>query len=181
MVRGVLQGDRAAEAALLERIVPHLRAVATAILVNRADVDDAVQVALMRVLKGLQGFRGESTLVRWSRRVATHACLRVRDGNRRRLSVVEPTAEPESVGVAPSTTSGSSTPELKRYLDQLPDKQREALILRHVLEYSVVEIAELVDAPVDTVKSRLLYGRRAMRAMIRRDAAMTPQPHKGVR
>ncbi|MCA9709932.1 MAG: sigma-70 family RNA polymerase sigma factor, partial [Myxococcales bacterium] len=93
LVEGVLRGEARAEAELIERVVPHLRAVARAILTNSADVDDAVQVALMRVLEGLPSYRGESSLVRWCRRVGAHACLRQREQNQRRLRVVELGAE----------------------------------------------------------------------------------------
>ncbi|MEM6993704.1 MAG: RNA polymerase sigma factor [Myxococcota bacterium] len=175
LAQRVLDGDASAQGVLLDRLLPHLRAVARAILSNAADIDDAVQLALMRVLKGLSGYRGQASLVRWARRVAAHACLRFRDDNRRRLRVVQPSAEPEAHRVANhAATPDGLPPEIAHYLEQLPDKQREALVLRHVLEYTVSEIAELVGAPVDTVKSRLLYARRAMRAQLRRRAAVEP-------
>ncbi|MBL4689447.1 MAG: RNA polymerase sigma factor [Nannocystaceae bacterium] len=175
LAQRVVQGDAQAQALLLTQILPQLRAVARAILSNRADVDDAVQVALIRVLKGLATFRGDSTLVRWSRRVATHACLRLRQDNQRRLSVVELSAEPAEREAAPATENDGLPPEITVYLDRLPEKQREALVLRHVLGHSVIEVATLVGVPVDTVKSRLLYARRAMRAMIRREATLSPR------
>ncbi|MEX1365464.1 MAG: RNA polymerase sigma factor [Nannocystaceae bacterium] len=180
LVRRVQRGEPSAEAELLDRLLPHLRAVARAILANPADVDDGVQVALMRVLDGLPSYRGDSSLVRWSRRVAAHACLRLREQDRRRLTVVEPWAEPPSAGpttaAAPEPTLGDALPHhVVEYLDRLPAVQREALVLRHVLGHTVAEVAEMVGAPVDTVKSRLLYARRAMRASIRRDVALPPR------
>ncbi|MEM7156488.1 MAG: RNA polymerase sigma factor [Myxococcota bacterium] len=177
LARRVRRGDSRAEGELLERLLPHLRVVARAILHNPADVDDAVQVALMRVLEGLPTYRGDSSLVRWSRRVAAHACLRLREQNQRRLRVVELSAEvPAAPEPAPVPSLGEGLPrELEEYLGSLSEPQREALVLRHVLDHSVAEVAQLVGAPVDTVKSRLLYGRRALRALIRRDAALAPR------
>lgn len=179
--RGVQRGDARAQAQLLDMVLPHLRAVARTILVNPADVDDAVQVALMRVLEGLSGYRGESSLVRWSRRVAAHACLRQREQNQRRLRVVELAAdEDHATAPPPAERLGEGLPRhLSEYLDQLPAVQREALVLRHVLDHSVAEVAELTGAPVDTVKSRLLYARRALRGIIRRDAARPPRRGAG--
>ena len=177
LARRVRRGDSQAEGELLDRLLPHLRVVARAILTNPADVDDAVQVALMRVLEGLPSYRGDSSLVRWSRRVAAHACLRLREQNQRRLRVVELQAEvPTAAEPAPAPSLGEGlSRELAEYLDTLSEPQREALVLRHVLDHSVAEVAELVGAPVDTVKSRLLYARRALRSLIRRDAAMEPR------
>jgi RNA polymerase sigma-70 factor (ECF subfamily) len=61
---------------------------------------------------------------------------------------------------------------VQHYMDRLPEAQREAVLLRHALDYSVSEIAELTAAPVDTVKSRLLFGRRALRKLVRQDLAI---------
>lgn len=170
LVQGVLRQDAAAEAAMIEKLVPHLRVVANAILSNRADADEAVQLALMRVLNGLPKFRGESTLVRWARRVATNVCLRAREQNQRRLGVIETRAEPED-GQAPQPTVGyGAGSDLAQYLRRLPENQREALVLRHVLEYSVAEVSTLVGAPLDTVKSRLSFGRRALREMMQNES-----------
>ena len=58
---------------------------------------------------------------------------------------------------------------MQDYLDELPDAQRQAVVMRHALGYSVAEVAEFLDVPLDTAKSRLLYGRRALRKLIRRD------------
>jgi len=51
----------------------------------------------------------------------------------------------------------------------LPEAQRQALVLRHALGYGVAEVAELLGVPVDTAKSRLMFGLRALRKAIRRD------------
>lgn len=169
LARRVLRGETRAESEFVERLLPHLRVVARAILWNAADVDDAVQVALMRVLDGLPKFRGESSLVHWSRRVAAHACLRLREQNQRRTRVVELVADPPARIVAPPQ-EGAFPPEVEVHLQRLPERQRQALVLRHVLGHSVAEISDLVDAPVDTVKSRLLYARRSMREMLRSTA-----------
>ena len=182
LVQRVLAEDAAAQGELLERLLPHLRVVSRAILRNPADVDDGVQVALMRVLEGLPSYRGDSSLVRWARRVASRACLRLREQNQRRLSVVEPSDETHgAAGLPPAEPSlGEGLPRhVAEYLERLPQAQREALVLRHVLDHTVAEIAEIVGAPVDTVKSRLLYARRSMRAWIRRDTALPPRPREG--
>jgi RNA polymerase sigma factor (sigma-70 family) len=173
LVRRVLAGDLRAEATLIERITPHLRVVARSIMPRGVDVDDAVQAALMRVLEGLEGYRAEASLVRWSRRIAAHACLRMREQERRRLRVIDLEEISEERIEAADTRPDGLVDELPRpvtaYLEELPEVQREVLVLRHVLDHTVAEIAELVDAPVDTVKSRLLYARRALRKLIRRD------------
>lgn len=150
-------------------VLPHIRVVARAILSNNADVDDAVQVALMRVLEGLESFRGDASLVRWTRRVAARVSLRMREQEVRRLQVVA-AATAQEPGPRANGQDAGRDDELWAHLDELPAVQREAVVLRHMLGYSLAEVAQQVDAPVDTVKSRLLYGRRALRKLLRRAA-----------
>ena len=128
LVRRVLRRDAWAQGAMVELLVPHLRVVANAILSNRADADEAVQLALMRVLKGLPTFRGESSLVRWARRVATNVCLRAREQDQRRLRVIETRAEPEDgqLPASPSSTERfGAHSEISHYLGRLPDRTSE--------------------------------------------------------
>jgi RNA polymerase sigma-70 factor (ECF subfamily) len=170
LVRRVRRGDARAQTELVEHLLPHVRAVANALLGASADADDAVQIGLMRVLEGLATWRGDASLHRWARKVAAHACLRLSEQNRRHARVV---AEADATDAAAPWTDAGFRDALPRpvaeYLDRLPPAQREAVVLRHALDHSVAEIAELTGVPVDTVKSRLLFGRRALRKLIRRD------------
>jgi len=59
---------------------------------------------------------------------------------------------------------------LDAVLARLSPLRREALVLRHALEFSVEEIAELTGAPPGTVKDRLVAGRKQLRRMLERDA-----------
>ena len=180
LAQGVLKGDAGAETRLLRAVLPQLRVVANAILRNPADVDDAIQVSLMRVLEGLESYRGEAPLLRWARRVGTRACLRLQEQEARRLRVVDAAAAEVQPAVATSTATATETVPrpVAEYLCGLSTPQRQAVILRHVLDYTVPEIAELTGAPVDTVKSRLLFARRALRKSIRRDLALQPRREK---
>ncbi len=181
-VERVLGGDREAQRQLVQMLLPHMRVVARTLSRNPADVDDAIQIGLMRVLDGLSSYRGESSLIRWSRSVATRACLRLREQDGRRLKLVTPdTEQAETIAPAPARPDRRDEipRELADYLDALPESQREVLILRHVLEHSVPEISDLLGIPVDTIKSRLLYARRSVRKAIRRDLAIGTMRAKG--
>lgn len=170
LVGRVRRGDARAQTELVEHLLPHLRAVANALLGASADADDAVQIGLMRVLEGLDTWRGDASLHRWARKVAAHACLRLSEQNRRHARVV---ADADVSDLAAPRGDAGYRDHLMRpvaeYLDRLPPAQREAIVLRHALDHSVSEISELTGVPVDTVKSRLLFGRRALRKLIRRD------------
>lgn len=136
-----------------------------------ADTDDAVQQAAIDVLRGLPTFRGDANLSSWSRTIAVRAGLKVARQNKRHLSVADP-----EILHAPAAASTPLTESIPRsvhaYLADLPDAQRQALVLRHGLGFTVPEIAELLDTSVNTIKSRLLHARREVRRSIRRDEAI---------
>jgi RNA polymerase sigma-70 factor (ECF subfamily) len=180
LARRAVRGDAAAETELLRRVLPPLRTIARAILGPTADADDAVQLGLMRVLEKLASYRGEASLERWSRTVAVRVCLRLSAQNRRHAHGIDP--EDEGVGLVDEAPLPSASldagvaADIEHYLGRISAVQREALVLHHALEYSVPEISELLGVPVDTVKSRLAFGRRALRRLIQRDAIVAESP-----
>lgn len=171
LIAAVLRGDARAEQTLIRRLLPHLRAVSRAILGAGSDADDGVQVALMRVLERADSYRADAPIERWARTVAVRACLRLAESMRRHRATDDPNDDALGLAETPedATLVDTLPGPITAYLDQLPAAQREALMLRHALGYSVAEVAELLGVPIDTVKSRLLYGLRALRRSIRRD------------
>ncbi|MBX7081894.1 MAG: RNA polymerase sigma factor [Nannocystaceae bacterium] len=174
LVAAALRGELPAQRALVDRVLPQLRAVATALLGRSADADDAVQIALMRVLDGLASWRGEASLRHWVRRVGANVCLRLSEQNRRHARAVGDDADLDALDDGARSDDGGAltSSSVQAYLDRLPPAQREAVVLRHALGYSVEEIAGLTQTAVGTVKSRLLSGREALRKLIRRDEAV---------
>lgn len=168
LVRDTLDGTPGAQDRLLRVVLPHVRAVATAILGHGSEVDDAVQVATLAVLDDLSGYRGDARLVRWARTVAARVCLRLRAKRRRWLRNVDLAKTVATVDASPEYDLPQ---DVAGYLDRLPEVQREAIVLRHVLGHTVAEVAELTGAPRDTAKSRLLAGRKALRQMLADDGS----------
>ena len=75
--------------------------------------------------------------------------------------------------------SDSIPGELRAHLDAIPPLQREAILLRHGMGYTMPEMAELLDTSVNTIKSRLLKGRKALRARIRQQSLVAEARAKG--
>jgi len=147
-----------------------MRAAITSLIGAGADADDALQQGAIDLLKGLATFRGESGLESWARTIAVRAGLRTVRQRRRH----EAGADPEVLGLPARVAEESLRDRIPRpvqvYLEALPEAQREALVLRHALGYTVPEIAELLGSSVNTIKSRLLQARREIRRLIRRDS-----------
>ena len=166
------QADPEAQRALVLRVLPTVRRAVARLVPQVADREDVAQLALIEVLRCAQSWRGEGGLEAWARRVAIFQTLKYLRSEQRRakhLEVVPGAARPQEPAMAESLPRS-----IEEYLQRLPDKQRVAVVLRHGFGYSVDEIAELTGAPPNTVKARLLGGRRRLRELVEHDRQHQP-------
>jgi RNA polymerase sigma-70 factor (ECF subfamily) len=170
----VAAADPAASRVLAERLVSRVHRVARSILREAADADDAAQQSLIEIIGSAKSYRGGASIERWSDRIAVRTTMRLVRERRKLAGRVDDGVDLDEIVSAPgaSETADSAPRAAAEYLSTLPDKQRNALVLRHVMGYSVTEIAELTDSSPNTVKDRLLRGAREMRRLIRRDVAI---------
>ena len=100
--------------------------------------------------------------------------MRLATERRLRAARTAPEEQGKDLEVAPPVELASEIPKhIRDYLDALPEALRNTLVLRHVLDYTVPEIAELLDASPNTIKDRLSRARGELRRMIRRDLLAT--------
>ncbi len=170
----VAAADPDASRQLAERLVSRVHRVARSILRTPADADDAAQQSLIEILGSAGSYRGGASIERWSDRIVVRTTMRLAREQRKLAGRLDDSVElDEVVSAAPAPTTLDAAPRLaSEYLSELPDKQRTALVLRHVMGHSVGEIAELTGTSPNTVKDRLLRGAREMRRLIRRDLAI---------
>lgn len=149
-----------------------MRAVCHRIVSNRADAEDATQLALIAIVRALPSFDGRSKFSTWAYRVATNAALdEVRRIRRRPLPTEDPLAT-ASTGrrAAPVTRDGAESVEsrivVQEALALLPEEYRTALVLRHIADLEYEEIAEILEVPVGTVRSRLSRGRMQLAEIV---------------
>jgi RNA polymerase sigma-70 factor, ECF subfamily len=167
-------GDPQAQAWLMARVIPRVRRIARAFLRSSADADDAAQLALLAILESASTYRGEAAVEAWARRIAVRAILRYVKQQRRDGAPVAPeSAIDEEVAQAPHQPPFEALPrEARAYLDELPEAQRDVILLHHALDYSIEEIAGMTEVSPDTVKSRLRLGIGALRKQVRQDIAV---------
>jgi RNA polymerase sigma-70 factor (ECF subfamily) len=171
----VARGDAHAQRVLATRLAPRVQRICFALLRDRSDAEEAAQVSLLEILRGAASFAGTGSLERWAERIAARHALRHAARERRRSAPVDRAVDPEQVIGADDPTTGvlDATPRtIHEYLGRLPSDRRELLVLRHALDYSVREIAELVGLPHGTVKERLLVARAQLRKLMLRDIAI---------
>lgn len=164
-------GDAAAMNALLERHYDRIHAVCRRITGSAADADDAAQDALIKIVRGLVNFDGRSTFGTWAYRVATNVSLDELRRRRRRpqLHVVRPDdtgerrrgpAELADERAEHEVTAPVDRIALEGLIAGLPPDFRAPLVMRDVGDLDYAEIAEALDIPIGTVKSRIARARR---------------------
>lgn len=163
-------GDADAFGELISRHRDRMWAVALRTTGDPEEAADALQDAFISAFRRADQFRGDSAVTTWLHRIVVNACLdRLRRRNVR-SSVPLPeddigdaaaTATPIGRGGRPGDPIEAREMQLliSRALAELPESQREAIVLVDVEGYSVEEAAAILDCPAGTVKSRCSRGR----------------------
>ena len=136
------------------------------------EVPDVAQEAAWGVLCRLETFRGDCSLQHFACRVAVLVAMNVRRRERSQRVKAERLGELEAVGGAEAASpehralAQRAADALRVLLDELPSTQAEVLCLHHMVGLTAPEIATLTGAPVETVRSRLRLGRKALQARV---------------
>ena len=157
-------GDGQAAQSLTVRLLPRVLAQATRILANQSEAEDVAQDAMMRLWKIAPDWRqGEAQVSTWLYRVVANLCtdrLRKRRGSVPLDQVAEPLDHSPSVAAQMQTQARMAA--LSDALAQLPDRQAQAVSLRHLEGQSNPQIAQIMDISVRSVESLTARGKRAL-------------------
>ncbi len=158
-------GDRLAARALTLRLTPRVLNHAYRMLGNAAEAEDVAQEAMLRLWKIAPDWRqGEALVTTWLYRVVANLCTdRLRQA---RPVTLEATAEPVDPAQGPVARLQGADQEkaLQQALARLPDRQRQAIVLRHMDDLGNPQIAEIMGLSVEAVESLLARGKRALSA-----------------
>ena len=160
-------GDREAFGVLAGGAVDRLYATARHILRDAELAEDATQEALVRAWRDLPALRDAERFDAWLYRLLVNACNDV--GRRRRRWRAEITVVSTEPSELDRATELADRDELERGLRRLTDAQRSVLVLNYYGGLSPAEMADALDIPVGTVKSRLHYAIDALRAALAAD------------
>ena len=168
------EGDEAAARLLTAQLSPRVFGHAFRVLGDGAEAEDVTQEALMRLWKIAPQWRtGEAKVSTWLYRVVANLCtdrLRKRRGGVPLEDIAEPADPAESAEA--KLQRGAREDALQTALDALPERQRQAVVLRHIEGLANPEIAEILDIGVEAVESLTARGKRALTALLsgQRDA-----------
>ncbi len=157
-------GDRLAARVLTARLLPRVLGQATRMLGIRSEAEDVAQEAMLRLWKIAPDWRqDEAQVSTWLYRVVANLCT---DRLRRRRGAVAFDQVPEPMDDAPSVAARMQDDRrmeaLAEGLAALPERQAQAVALRHLEGLSNPEIAEIMDISVRSVESLTARGKRAL-------------------
>jgi RNA polymerase sigma-70 factor (ECF subfamily) len=176
LVRSSQHGDRTAFAELFRRHRSDVARLVYRMLGPTADAEDVVQEVFLQVHRSLGEFRGQAKFTTWLHRVTVNVVLMTRRAARSRPAFSgEPLIDYEpDHGPLPDEDAArrQRIEAFRRLLDKLPEKKRTVFILHELEGRSPAEIAEIVEAPVLTVRTRLFYARRELDQMMHDEPAL---------
>lgn len=163
-------GDATAARSLVLRLTPRLLGYAARILSDRAEAEDVTQEVMMRLWQVAPRWRtGEALVATWAYRVATNLCTdRLRGRSRHRATAFDDASDVPATGpgVEAALIDADRLSALQAALASLPDRQRTAVVLRHIEGLANPEIAAVMDIGIEAVESLTARGKRALAAIL---------------
>ena len=162
-------GDREAFGALVEQYRDNVYRLAYRMCGNAYDADEAAQEAFVAAWRALPNFRGDAKFSTWLYRLTTNAAIDVMRREKRHQTV----GDGEMMELADDADSPQETVErteqqetVQKALATLSEEYREVLLLRYMEELDYAEIAEVLQLPSGTVKSRINRAKAALKAAL---------------
>lgn len=175
LVERCRRGEREAFEALIEACKGQVYGLAWRILGNGADADDVAQETFLRVFLRLKDLREPRAFPRWLSRITANLALQ-------KIHQRRPWVELDQMDAGHEQSQGTPDDDPQRAvlaldlrgringaMDALSAEQRTVLALRDIQGYAYQEVAEILEVPLGTVKSRLNAARRCLREAIRKD------------
>lgn len=163
LLRLYANGDDVAARELTLRLAPGVLSLARRLLQDQTEAEDVTQDAMMRLWKIAPDWRpGDAKISTWLYRVTSNLCT---DRLRRRRNVsIDLIAEPkdDTPSADARLQSGERAKALYNALDDLPDRQRQAVVMRHIEGFANPEIAAILQISTEAVESLIARGKRAL-------------------
>ena len=173
LVTRVQKGDKSAFDLLVRKYQHKVAKLVSRYVRDRREVEDVTQEAMIKAYRAIGGFRGESAFYTWLYRIAVNTAKNYLESQGRR----PPSSDVEIEGAELAESGGElrdqATPEhqmltdeiaatVQRVIETLPPDLRTAVTLREIDGLSYEEIAEVMDCPIGTVRSRIFRAREAI-------------------
>lgn len=173
LVKQAQKGDINAFELLVQRYQQKVGGVISGLIKDYHEIQDVTQDVFIKVYKALPNFRGDSAFYTWIYRIAINTAKNylVAKGRRIQNSDIEPTEAENYSGGFERQNFDTPDAEYERQeiekvvhdsIAELPEDLKQAIVLREVDGMSYEEIAEKMDCPIGTVRSRIFRARDAI-------------------
>lgn len=179
LVERVQSGDREAFGLLVSKYQRKLLRMVMRLVRDAAEAEDVTQEAFIKAYRALPNFRGESAFYTWLYRIGVNTAKNWLVAHGRRMPVMSEVGDEDSEGIEESVLlRDDTTPDrvlmsrqvgeaVNAAMDALPEDLRTAISLREIEGLSYEEIAQVMDCPIGTVRSRIFRAREAIAARLR--------------
>jgi RNA polymerase sigma-70 factor (ECF subfamily) len=177
IVERALTGDADAFGEIVRRWERRIFALAFGMLGREEDARDATQETFLAAFRNLRGFRGEAKVSSWLHRIAVNQCItRQRRAKVRNEAALDDEEEKNASSfAAPIDISPSRVVEyrertvaVRRAVNSLPVELRQVIVMKEFEELTFREIADALELPLSTVKSRLYTALRQLQMRLQK-------------
>lgn len=179
LVERVQRGDKRAFELLVSKYQRKIFRLLSRLIRNPAEIEDVAQEAFIKAYRALPNFRGESAFYTWLYRIAINTAKNhlVAQGRRAPTTTETEVEDAENFDDADQLRD-YNTPDamllsrqvgeaVNRAIEKLPEDLRTAVVLRELEGLSYEEIAEAMNCPIGTVRSRIFRAREAIASELR--------------
>lgn len=161
LVKRARRGDAEAFIALIEECRMTLRRVALGYLGNEEDVADAIQDTILDAYEHIGSLKKEEYFKTWLVRILINRCTKRYRMNQRKAYL-------EDYGEEAQSDVGKADVEFREMLSMLPDDSRAIFQLYYGEQFTIREIAQILDMNENTIKSKLHRGKEQLRVALER-------------
>jgi RNA polymerase sigma-70 factor (ECF subfamily) len=172
LVERAQAGDHDAFSVLVRASYPRLHGVARLILRDPERAQDAVQEALVQAWRHVRALRDPDAWDAWLHRLTVHACYRIARKVKRRDQVeLHVMPDLDSAGPFDLSASVAERDLLGQELGRIPIDQRTVMVLHFYVDLTLSDVANILEIPIGTAKSRLHRGLETLRAALTMEPA----------
>ncbi len=168
LVKATLRGDSNAFAKLVSLYSGRVRALGLSFFKNETDADDFVQDVFIKAYTALSSFRFESQFSTWLIRIAYNIAINAINRRKQCLSLAEESEilDP-SVGTEDTVVRKITAEAIRAELKNIPEQYAICLDMYFFYDMSYVEISEVIDIPVNTIKSHVFRAKKLLRERLK--------------
>jgi RNA polymerase sigma-70 factor (ECF subfamily) len=157
------QGDRAAAQVLTARLAPVVYAQAFRMLGDRAEAEEITQDSLLRLWNAAPDWQaGQAKVTTWLYRVTSNLCIDKMRKSKRQSSAAVPEIPDDGPDMERRLQDRARAQALRVALSDLPDRQKQAMVLRHLEGLSNPDVAQIMQISVEAVESLMSRGKRSL-------------------